>query len=123
MGHVQLFWELIVRAFFLSGRGSSLYLLRIFGVQIYLAVSLWVGWVWCRFRGCCRGLSWRALSNCAPTHSNPLQVTPTNSNPPQATPTNSSHFNSLHAALTHCRPLHLLQTTLETQPHAIQNHS
>ena len=58
-----------------------------------------------------------------PAYSNPLQVTPTHSNPLQVTPTNSSHFNPFHAALTHCRTLHLLQTTLETQQHAIQNHS
>ena len=58
-----------------------------------------------------------------PIHSNTLQVTPSNSNPLQATPTNSSHFNPPHVALTQCRPLHLLQTTLETQPHAIRNHS
>ena len=58
-----------------------------------------------------------------PGYYNTFQVTPTNFNPLQATPTNSSHFNLLHAVLTHCRPLHLLQTTLETQQHAIRNHS
>ena len=93
--------------------------------------SFFVGWLgMVSFSGL---LSWSFLAGfielrsnplqSTPTHSNPLQVTPTNSNPPQATPTNSSHFNSLHAALTHCRPLHLLQTTLETQPHAIRNYS
>ena len=45
------------------------------------------------------------------------------SNPLQATPTNSSYFKPFHAVSTHYRPLHLLQTTLKTQPHAIRNHS
>ena len=58
-----------------------------------------------------------------PNHSNSLQVTPTNSNPLQATTTNSSYFYPPHAALTHCRPLHLLQTTLEKKSHPIRNHS
>ena len=33
------------------------------------------------------------------------------------------HSNQLQAVLTHCKPLHLLQTTLKTQPHATWNYS
>ena len=49
-------------------------------------------------KNCFRG----TLSNCAPTHSRPLQVTPTHFNPLQATP---AYFNSLQATPTHSRPL------------------
>ena len=59
-----------------------------------------------------------------PIHSNLLQPTPGYSHQLQTTPGHSNQlFNPLHAALTHCRPINLLQTTLETQPHAIRNHS
>ena len=89
--------------------------------SLLLEATFWLLWA-----ETLNGLRWNikwALSNCAPTHSRPLQATPTHSNPLQATPTNSSHFNPLHAVLTHCKLLHLLQTTLKTQPHAIRNHS
>ena len=51
----------------------------------------------------------RALSNCAPTHSRPLQPTPTHSRPLQSTPT---HSRSLRATPTHSRPLRPTQATL-----------
>ena len=107
MGHVQLFWALIVRAFFLTGRGSSLYPRSFVCSKDIQGSNLlggfFVGWLGMVGAEYVFGVAvvvflgglYRIALQPTPGHSNPLQPTPGHSDQLQPTPGHSDQLRPL----------------------------